>query len=140
MIGAVPVVGRRGSPRGQLEGHDSQHTQFRSRRRCYDAVCRLDCDVVDSTRKQAVDLPPYALSMFSSLRLRLALGRSMATTSSNNVSPSLRPVVISGPSGTGKSTLLKKLFDEFPDSFGFSVSRQPLSLSSLSFSFILIIF
>lgn len=39
-----------------------------------------------------------------------------------------RPVVISGPSGTGKSTLLKKLFAEFPNKFGFSVSnttRQP---------------
>ncbi len=33
-----------------------------------------------------------------------------------------RPIVISGPSGTGKSTLLKKLFAEFPDKFGFSVS------------------
>lgn len=33
-----------------------------------------------------------------------------------------RPIVISGPSGTGKSTLLKKLFAEYPDSFGFSVS------------------
>ncbi|CAH6722496.1 guanylate kinase [[Candida] jaroonii] len=39
-----------------------------------------------------------------------------------------RPVVISGPSGTGKSTLLKKLFAEYPDKFGFSTShttRQP---------------
>lgn len=39
-----------------------------------------------------------------------------------------RPIVISGPSGTGKSTLLKKLFAEFPDKFGFCVSnttRQP---------------
>lgn len=39
-----------------------------------------------------------------------------------------RPIVISGPSGTGKSTLLKKLFSEFPDKFGFSVSsttRKP---------------
>lgn len=34
-----------------------------------------------------------------------------------------RPVVISGPSGTGKSTLLKKLLAEFPDKFGFSVSN-----------------
>ncbi|ABN67140.1 guanylate kinase (GUK1) [Scheffersomyces stipitis CBS 6054] len=34
-----------------------------------------------------------------------------------------RPIVISGPSGTGKSTLLKKLFAEFPDKFGFSVSN-----------------
>jgi guanylate kinase len=33
-------------------------------------------------------------------------------------------VVISGPSGTGKSTLLKKLFEEFPEKFGFSISRE----------------
>ncbi|KAG0245712.1 hypothetical protein BGX31_006386 [Mortierella sp. GBA43] len=39
-----------------------------------------------------------------------------------------RPIVLSGPSGTGKSTLLKRLFEEYPDTFGFSVShttRQP---------------
>ncbi|KAL5363055.1 guanylate kinase [Aspergillus floccosus] len=34
-----------------------------------------------------------------------------------------RPIVVSGPSGTGKSTLLKRLFAEFPDKFGFSVSH-----------------
>jgi guanylate kinase len=34
-----------------------------------------------------------------------------------------RPIVVSGPSGTGKSTLLKRLFAEFPDTFGFSVSH-----------------
>ena len=32
------------------------------------------------------------------------------------------PIVLSGPSGTGKSTLLKKLFAEYPNDFGFSVS------------------
>lgn len=39
-----------------------------------------------------------------------------------------RPLVISGPSGTGKSTLLKRLLAEYPDKFGFSISnttRQP---------------
>lgn len=31
--------------------------------------------------------------------------------------------VVCGPSGVGKSTLIKKLMTEFPDSFGFSVSH-----------------
>ncbi|KAJ7801859.1 guanylate kinase/L-type calcium channel beta subunit [Mycena olivaceomarginata] len=35
----------------------------------------------------------------------------------------LRPLVLSGPSGVGKSTLLQRLFAEFPDKFGFSVSH-----------------
>ncbi|KAH9946540.1 guanylate kinase [Amylocystis lapponica] len=35
----------------------------------------------------------------------------------------LRPLVISGPSGVGKSTLLQRLFAEHPDNFGFSVSH-----------------
>ncbi|XP_067687792.1 uncharacterized protein [Haliotis asinina] len=37
--------------------------------------------------------------------------------------PSIRPIVISGPSGSGKSTLLNMLFEEFPNSFSFSVSH-----------------
>ncbi|KAJ3731774.1 guanylate kinase/L-type calcium channel beta subunit [Lentinula guzmanii] len=35
----------------------------------------------------------------------------------------LRPLILSGPSGVGKSTLLQRLFAEFPDKFGFSVSH-----------------
>ena len=42
---------------------------------------------------------------------------------------SLRPLVLSGPSGVGKSTLLQRLFLEFPDSFGFSVSRAPFFIT-----------
>jgi peptidyl-prolyl cis-trans isomerase-like 4 len=34
-----------------------------------------------------------------------------------------RAVVVSGPSGTGKSTILKRLFKEYPDKFGFSISH-----------------
>lgn len=41
--------------------------------------------------------------------------------------PMPRPIVLSGPSGTGKSTLLKKLFAEFPTKFGFSVSSTTRS-------------
>ncbi|KAG9325441.1 hypothetical protein KVV02_004754 [Mortierella alpina] len=34
-----------------------------------------------------------------------------------------RPIVISGPSGGGKSTLINKLFKDHPSTFGFSVSH-----------------
>lgn len=39
-----------------------------------------------------------------------------------------RPLIVCGPSGVGKSVILKRLFEEFPGRFGFSVShttRQP---------------
>ncbi|KAL3914277.1 MAG: hypothetical protein SGPRY_007678 [Prymnesium sp.] len=36
---------------------------------------------------------------------------------------SKRPVVICGPSGVGKGTLLQKLLADFPDEFGFSISH-----------------
>ena len=34
---------------------------------------------------------------------------------------------MSGPSGVGKSTMLKKLFADFPNKFGFSVSHTSRS-------------
>ncbi|KAJ6153642.1 hypothetical protein N7470_006601 [Penicillium chermesinum] len=43
-------------------------------------------------------------------------------------SPDLRPIVISGPSGVGKGTLIQKLFDTHPGTFGLTVShttREP---------------
>ncbi|EGN91987.1 hypothetical protein SERLA73DRAFT_191771 [Serpula lacrymans var. lacrymans S7.3] len=39
----------------------------------------------------------------------------------------LLPLVVSGPSGVGKGTLIKRLFSEFPDNFGFSVSHTTRS-------------
>jgi len=48
-------------------------------------------------------------------------------TASAAQSQNLRPIIISGPSGTGKSTILKRLFADYPDKFGFSVSRRPSS-------------
>lgn len=38
-----------------------------------------------------------------------------------------RPVVFCGPSGTGKSTLIKRLMAEYKDIFGFSVSHTTRS-------------
>ncbi|KAI1813032.1 guanylate kinase [Poronia punctata] len=37
--------------------------------------------------------------------------------------PDRRPLVISGPSGVGKGTLMKRLFASHPDTFAFSVSH-----------------
>ncbi|GJJ74159.1 guanylate kinase [Entomortierella parvispora] len=37
--------------------------------------------------------------------------------------PPSRPIVVSGPSGAGKSTFLKRLFAEYPNKFGFSISN-----------------
>ena len=48
---------------------------------------------------------------------------SLVTLVTHSEFMSLRPLVLSGPSGVGKSTLLQRLFLEFPDKFGFSVSR-----------------
>jgi len=61
--------------------------------------------------------PPLPPSTFCSRRARLIPLRTMSTVTTPPV------IVLSGPSGTGKSTLLKRLFADHPDSFGFSVSR-----------------
>ena len=39
-------------------------------------------------------------------------------------SAKIKQLVMAGPSESGKSTLLKKLFEEFPDEFGFSISHK----------------
>ncbi|KAI3629019.1 hypothetical protein CBS9595_000091 [Malassezia furfur] len=46
----------------------------------------------------------------------------------------LRPLVLCGPSGVGKSTLIKRLFDEFPNKFGFSI--RPGETDGKSYHFV----
>lgn len=56
-----------------------------------------------------------------------SLPRPVFALSASLMSPAadfLRPLIISGPSGVGKSTLLKRLFADHPGKFGFSVSRE----------------
>lgn len=53
---------------------------------------------------------------------------SVLSSSSSASTVALRPVVICGPSGVGKGTLIDKLFAKYPGALGFSVShttRQP---------------
>ncbi|KAL4959840.1 guanylate kinase [Aspergillus stella-maris] len=49
--------------------------------------------------------------------------RSLVSIMATSAVQKFRPVVVSGPSGTGKSTLLTRLFKEVPDTFGFSISH-----------------
>ena len=68
------------------------------------------------------------------LKLSLFGGISLASVTAMGVRCSKRkvmtavketplPIIICGPSGVGKSTLLKRLFKEYPTQFGFSVSH-----------------
>ena len=51
---------------------------------------------------------------------RITMG--VATDDSSFESGGYMPMVITGPSGAGKGTLMKHLTDTYPDKFGFSVS------------------
>lgn len=54
---------------------------------------------------------------------RTRLGNEVVAWSRGVVGEALKPVVISGPSGVGKGTLISKLMKDFPSVFGFSVSH-----------------
>ncbi|KAK0564759.1 guanylate kinase [Tilletia horrida] len=46
-----------------------------------------------------------------------------SSSSAGSFSSETRPIVLCGPSGVGKSTLLKRLFHQYPEEYGFSVSH-----------------
>lgn len=50
-------------------------------------------------------------------------GTEVVAWSKGVIGDSEKPIVISGPSGVGKGTLISKLMEEFPSMFGFSVSH-----------------
>ncbi|KAL1549973.1 Guanylate kinase 2 [Salvia divinorum] len=51
------------------------------------------------------------------------LGTEVVAWSKGVIGEPEKPIVISGPSGVGKGTLIAKLMEEFPSMFGFSVSH-----------------
>eukprot|EP00249_Psilotum_nudum_P011764 c23366_g1_i1 orf=740-1963(+) len=73
-------------------------------------------DTHDSVWILEVDTP-YVRSQ------RQIIGMEVVAWSKGVVANTPRPVVICGPSGVGKGTLICKLMRDFPNSFGFSVSH-----------------
>ncbi|XP_073149062.1 guanylate kinase 2-like [Henckelia pumila] len=54
---------------------------------------------------------------------KMRLGTEVVAWSKGVIGETEKPIVISGPSGVGKGTLITKLMEEFPSMFGFSVSH-----------------
>lgn len=54
---------------------------------------------------------------------KIRLGTEVVAWSKGVVGQAEKPIVISGPSGVGKGTLISKLMEDFPSMFGFSVSH-----------------
>ncbi|XP_010923426.1 guanylate kinase 1 [Elaeis guineensis] len=79
-------------------------------------ILKEDCSAVDSFWFLEVD-SPYVKEQ------KKLLGAEVVAWSKGVVGEGPKPVVISGPSGVGKGTLISKLMKEFPTTFGFSVSH-----------------
>src|SRR5258708_1449177 len=74
---------------------------------------------MQTNKNHFVKLPMFLLQGFTSARSAFF----SATVPPLKMLNDLRPLIVSGPSGSGKSSLINKLFEEHPGCFGFSVSH-----------------
>ncbi|XP_017701944.2 guanylate kinase 1-like isoform X2 [Phoenix dactylifera] len=79
-------------------------------------ILKGDCSAADCFWFLEVDTP-YVREQAK------LLGTDVVAWTKGVVGDGPKPVVISGPSGVGKGTLIAKLMKEFPTTFGFSVSH-----------------
>jgi guanylate kinase len=82
-------------------------------------------------RLSCLFLPTDHIRKATIFAVNLPYSRMALCDSKTRTPPSVPTLlVLAGPSGTGKSTILKRLFAEYPNAFGFSVShttREPRS-------------
>jgi guanylate kinase len=116
-----------GASQTKHEGEpDGLHISAENRKfiEAHPALQRLLNDFVTEVRqKDPSDLVTFGMEYLT------ALHDANGTTSTNIIHPSekisneLCPVVIAGPSGVGKGSLITRLLATYPDAFGFSVSH-----------------
>lgn len=81
--------------------------------------------VADVLAKQPEDIASFAKAHFGSLSgtTTTTTKKEKAAAGQQQQQQQLRPIVVMGPSGVGKGTVIKKMMEREPDAFGFSVSH-----------------
>jgi len=95
------------------------HIKFKSTMLVGTSICRLSSPFIDGLMTQ-VSKRSFRTH---SVNCNLSAFHANHISTLQTMTTTARPLVICGPSGVGKSTILKKLLEEFPSAFGFSVSH-----------------